>query len=374
MKTTLDTRNIRRARAAMAAAFLGAAVAGCTDLLPPPSASVTEEPKIVAASQDLAAKYNDPLEVSKLRERALDLLIQMTSDAHPQIRGNALEAMLVTPQRLEPLLPPALRDENAGVRAIAATLVGKAQLRGLAAAVRPLLDDPSPFVRASATFALARNGQQVSQTPLGQILLNDPSPRVRAHAAVLLGELGDRSALGLLNDAARRVPARANPVEVRLMQVQIAEAMVRLGAEDQISVVRSALYPSRPEDLEVTALAVQILGQLRDRGSIDELIYISARRDETGQHWPAEIRLGVAGALARMGLNKGTFLADEYISSQLTALRAQAAYVYGQIGLTENLGKLELLLSDPEPLVRLSAAAAILQVGPKPAGAGGRRS
>lgn len=64
---------------------------------------------------------------------------------------------------------------------------------------------------------------------------------------------------------------------MRLLQLQLAEAMVKLGEDDQIATIRAALYPSRPEDLEATALAVQIIGQVKDRGSIDELIYLSAK-------------------------------------------------------------------------------------------------
>jgi len=371
--TSAATRSRRPTHANLGAVLLAvtaAAAAGCANSKPGPRAGVRKpEPRILAIPQETAAKYADPLEVSQLREKALDLLIAMASDPQPQIRGNALEAMLVTPQRLESLVASALRDENVGVRTIAATLIGKASFKNLTAAVRPLLNDPSPYVQASAIFALAKCGVEVDQTPLGRILMTDPSPRVRSHVAVLLGDLGDRSALGLLNDASRQAIPRASAVEIRMMQIQIAEAMVKIGDEDQLGVIRSALYPSRPEDLEITALAVQVLGQLRDRGSTDELIYLSARRDEAKQYWPAEIRLGVAGALARIGLNKGTFLADEYAPSDMPVLRAQAAYVYGQIGLTENLGKLEALMADPVPLVRLSAAAAILQIGSKPASA-----
>lgn len=313
--------------------------------------------------QELAARYSDPLRVSELRERALDLLIKMTSDANPQFRGNALEAMAVTPQRLEPLIGPALGDENPGVRTIAATMIGKANLRSLAPAARPLLNDPSPFVRASAIFALAKCVLPVDQSPLAKLLLSDPSPRVRAHAAYLIGELGDTSAMGLLHDAARASMPRGAAPESRMLQLQISEAMVKLGDDSQVAAIRSALYPYSQDDLEVAALAVQILGQLRNRASMNELILLSARRDENGQFWPAELRLGVAGALARMGNDRGSFLADEYAANPIPVLRAQAAYVYGQIGRTENLGKLESMMSDADGLVRLSAAAAILQTG-----------
>ena len=133
---------------------------------------------------ETAQKYQDPIAASALRERALDMLTSMVQDKDPQLRANAIEAMSVTPVRLESLLGPALRDENPGVRSTAAQMIGKAQLRNSVAAVRPLLNDSSPFPRASAIYALKRCGENVDLTPLGQLLLGDPSPRVqigRAH-------------------------------------------------------------------------------------------------------------------------------------------------------------------------------------------------
>jgi HEAT repeat protein len=163
------------------------------------------------------------------------------------------------------------------------------------------LNDPSAYVRGSAIFALTKCGIEVDPSPLAGMLLRDPSPRVRAQAAYLLGEIGDPSALGPLHDAAKATVPRASQAEMKMLQLQIAEAIVKLGEEDQISTIRAALYPARPEDLEITALAVQILGQLRDKAAADELIFLTAREDQRGQHWPAEIRLGCAAALARMG-------------------------------------------------------------------------
>ena len=263
-------------------------------------------------------------------------------------------------------IPAALKDPNPAVRSTGALMVGKARLRDLSAAVRPLLGDSSAYSRASAMFALRRCGAEVDLSPLAVMLLNDPSPRVRAHVGYLLGELEDPSALALLHEAAKAAMPRASAAEVKLMQLQLAEAMVKLGEVDQTATIRAALYPARPEDLEITALAAQILGQLRDKGGESELISLTAREDRTGKNPPAEIRLACAAALARMGKPQGTFLADEYIANTLPALRAQSAYTYGEIGRSENLSKLETLLDDPEGVVQVSAAAAILRLTARP--------
>lgn len=305
-------------------------------------------------SAERVARYNDPVEVSRLRETALDTLIAATGSTLPQARANAIEALAEAPSRLEPLLAAALRDQNAGVRSTAAMMVGRLGLRKFEADVRPLLEDPSPFVRASAIYALSKSGAPVNPTPLAGLLMGDPSPRVRAHAAFLIGEMGDPSALGLLRDAARGADQRS-------LQLQLAEAMVKLGKADEIEVIRAALYPSRNEELENAALACQIAGQLRDEGSRPSLIVLTALKVR-GQPMPAEVRLAAAAALGRLGQPQGEFVADEYYRHPVPAIRAQAAFVYAGVGGPSAMPKLELLMGDPDETVRVAAAAAVVRL------------
>jgi len=308
-------------------------------------------------------KFKDPVEVSHLRERALDLLMEAARPGGDDLaRATSMEALLLAPGRLPEVVGPALTDANIGVRASAAMAVGKGKLKAMTPKVEPLVNDPDPRVRASALYALDANSVKVDLTPLADMLLSGPSAQVRAHAAFLLGEMRDPSAMPMLREAARQNLTRATPIENRLLQLQIAEALAKLGDDAQVEPVRAALYPSRPEDLEAAALAVQILGQLRDRGAMDTLIYLTAAKDEQGNRMPAELRLGAAGALARMGRTQGSFLADEFAGNAQAALRSQAAFVYGEIGRSENYAKLEKLLADGDPAVRVSAAAAILKV------------
>lgn len=316
-----------------------------------------------AVSSREVAKFKDPAAVAELKDRATNLILKLTSDPNPLIRANAIEALADSPARLEPEAVKALIDPNAGVRSTAAMMIGRLQLSSQVASVTPLLKDPSSFVRASAIYALARCGQNVDQSPLAELLLGDPSPRIRSHAAFLIGELGETSAAAMLREAAKSRMNKASPSEVRLMQLQIAEALVKLGDDSQMETIRAALYPSRPEDLEAAALAVQIIGQVKDRGAIDHLIYLTAYRDNKGGQMPAEVRLGAASSLARMGLDQGAFIADEYAGSPNPVLRAQAAFVYGQVGRSENLPKLERMMGDAEGQARVSAAAGVLKAG-----------
>lgn len=337
------------------AACLAFSVSGCAKPGSPTlAASNTAQP--AQAGKD----FTRPIQVSQLRERSLATIEAAARDKSAEVRTNAMEAAGAAPSRLWNVIGVGLKDENPAVRAVATIMVGKHQIRELAAATRPLRDDRSPYVRAAAIFAGARCGEQVDPSPLASMVLEDPSPRLRSHAAFLLGEMGDKSAAGLLRQAARSPLNKASPAERTLFDLQVAEALVKLGDDDSLQPLRAALYPSRPEDLEGTALAVQILGNLRDRTSADQLIYLSAFRDPSGQYMPAEVRIAVATSLARIGLKNGSFIADQYWTSQTPAVRAQAAFAYGYIGGVSSMAKLDILLEDPDPRVRIAAAAGVL--------------
>lgn len=331
----------------------------------------TRTPRRATAAADAATpeaarptdggQYRDPLVRATLREKALGLLVTAANSGLPEERANALEALQVSPGRLYPLLDNALADPNVAVRSIAAMAVGKARIEAATSKVRPLLDDSAGQARAAAMFALKRCGENVDLSPMAA-LLGDPDLRVRAQAAFLLGELGEPSAIGLLRDAARRSPGKASPSQIRISDLQIAEARIKLGDETPLPEVRAALFPAKPEDLEATALACQIIGQVRDQASINRLIVLTAVQDDTKQFMPGEIRLGAAAALARLGQRQGSYIADQYRTNSRDPLRAQAAFVYGETGQIENLPVLAEMTSDSSPQVRVAAAAAIVKI------------
>ncbi len=297
---------------------------------------------------------------SELRERALEVIEDGSRSSAPEVRANAVEAAGLAARRCESVIASGLKDDNVAVRSVAAMAAGRAKVEALAPALNPMLLDSSPFVRAAAVMGLARMGKPVDQTPLSTMLLTDSSPRVRAHAAFCLGEIGNRSALGLLRQAARSSVPRASDTEIKLMQLQVSEAMVKLGDDETVQSIRAALYPSRPEELEATALAVQILGQVRDKGSSGAMIHLAETKDAAGSLLPAEIRLGIAGSLAKLGSPQGGFIADEFAADQSPLLRAQAAAVYGEIGGQASLARLSTMLGDPDERVRISAARGVL--------------
>lgn len=301
---------------------------------------------------------------AELRERALSVLQTIAANGMPEERGNALEALSATPARLGGVIEPALGDKSEGLRAVAAMAAGKAKYDRASEQLRALLNDPSWYVRTAAMYAMKRAGQNVDISAVGAMLF-EPSPRVRAQAAFILGELGERSALGPLREAARDNLGRANPAETRLMDLQIAEARVKLGEESALADIRAALYPARSEDLEATALACQIIGQVRDQASVNQLINLTKQKDDAGSLMPAEIRLAAAGALAKLNRQpkNAAGVAKEYLGSSTDAIRAQAASVIGESGDAESLQVLEqLLISDASGRVRVAAAAAIAKI------------
>ncbi|TVQ63891.1 MAG: HEAT repeat domain-containing protein [Phycisphaerales bacterium] len=303
---------------------------------------------------------------SRTHERAIEVLLDAAQSPNAEIRANAVEALGASPSRLALIAGAALRDDSIGVRAVAAMAVGKAELREFADDVRPLTGDSSPFVQASAIGALSMLGESPDPTPLADMLLTAASTRVRAHAAFVLGEMGDRSAVRMLKEAARiRIP-RSTAMEVRLFRLQVAEALVKLGDDDALQALRAALYPSRPEELEATALAVQILGTIGDRGAINELMLLSERRDEAGGGMPAEIRLAAAASIAQLGDRSGWFIAERHWKDASAGVRAQAAIVFGWTRGERNLQRLEAMLEDPDARVRVAAAAAVVRLASSP--------
>lgn len=354
-------------KAGLAAGLVMGSIAGCAGsgtTKPQTSGSVgttAAGSKAPGARPDQPEPIQGAVAISDLREQAISVVEKESGGTDALVRANAVEASGQSSGRLRVVIENGLNDPNLGVRSVAAATVGRARLKGFAPKLRGLLQDSSPYVRASAIGALARCGEEVDQSPLAEMLLTDPSPRVRSQAAFVIGEIGNKSALGMLKQAAGAKLERATAAEMKIMQLQIAEAMVKLGDDEQLQPIRAALYPSRPEELEAAALAVQILGQVGDKAAKGQLMKLATYKDRAGQTMPAEIRLAVAAALAKMGEKEGGFIAEEYRSSNAPAVRAQVAATYGEIGDGISLGRLREMMADQDAMVRVAAAAGALK-------------
>lgn len=354
------TRTVGRvAMVAVASGAMGACQSAPARGGKPTPAEQTVAPKPAPAP---GKDYTERLVLSDLRERAIGVIEAGARDAAPEVRTNAVEAVEKMPSRATPILAASLKDESAAVRTVAAMAVGNIKARGLVASVRPLLDDPSGFARAAAIYALTACGERVDPSPLSSMLLSDPSTRLRSHVAVIIGLMGNPTALPLLKQAAHEGAPRARQEEEKLLQLQLAEAMVRLGDYQSVHAIYSSLYPGQPEELEAAALAAQILGELRDRPSVDRLIYLIEYKNPQGQRYSAEVRLAATTSLGRLGVVRGGFVADEFWASPTPALRAQSAFAYGEIGTPEALARLDAMMGDADPRVRIAAANGVLNI------------
>lgn len=303
------------------------------------------------------------VQISALRERALGVLTLAADDTDPSLRANAIEALALAPGRAEPIIARALRDANEGVRSVAAMVVGRAGFTAQSGSLRPLLSDRSPYVRASAVFGLAKT-VGADPSPLAGMLLSDPSPRVRSHAVFILGEIGDDSALPMIREAVRQTIPRASETETKLFQLQAAEAMVKLGDASRLEAILASLFAANQDDLQISALAAQILGGLGYKSVTNDLKNLAGDIDASGRVMPPEIRMAAAGALAKLNQTEVGFIADQYRSDESPLIRAQAAFVYGENRNPADLAKLEPMLGDRSGLVRVSAAGAILKFDP----------
>ncbi len=302
------------------------------------------------------------IELSQAREGAIEQLEGLARHADPVIRGNAIEALLEAPGRAATWLEQGLSDQSPGVRAVALGGIAETGRADLAEQAKPLLRDRSPFVRLNAAYALAANGDDSGSQEIVRALMQTEEPRLRAQAAFVLGELGNRSAVPLLRDAASRPMPLAPDGQVRLMSLQMSEAMVKLGDSEQVQPIRAALYPASAQELEATALAARILGEVGDHASETQLAFLTARLDDGGNMLPPEVRLSAVYALAQLGKTQGDTIALAYLDDPRASIRGLSAIALGEIGKTQHLDSIRPLLADPDPSVRVHAAAAVVRL------------
>ncbi len=291
---------------------------------------------------------------------SLETLRRGVRSSDPAVRANAIEGLLAAPGVLDEVVLPGLVDGNRGVRFVAAMCIGRAELDDYAHLVQPLLRDESPSVQAAAIYALRRCGKKTDPTPLAAMIHSD-DPEVRSNAFIVLGELGDRSAAPMIRQSLGSGMRRVHPIRVRIVELQGAEALARLGSDEDLDAIRAALF-APVEQGELTILACQILARIQDHSSSSMLERLVQAGGDSAR--PPEIRLAAAQALAE--LKAPTQLDLSAIASQAATasdplLRMQATAVLGQLGTPAAQSLLAAMLSDPAEAVRVSAAGNLLR-------------
>lgn len=316
------------------------------------------EPAVLA--RPMPREQGDPM---ALRRRAVDVAHEAMGSTSALLRAHAIEALVNAPLDLDSVVGRGLIDENRGVRFVAALAIARAKRAELSHLVEPLLRDDSLSVRAAAIAALALCGRHPDLTPLATMIRSEDT-EVRGNAYVALGtmgaEAGGASAIPMVRESVGQGLSMADTSKIKIVELQAAECLVRLGRSEEIEPIRAALFA--PAELnEVTALACQMIGRLKDgraRPMLERLI--EADRDSAR---PAEIRLVAMEALARLGVDPSRVvpLASPFLAAPQPAQRAQACLVIGASGDAGALTSVAPLLDDRDPVVRLAAAAAILE-------------
>lgn len=293
-----------------------------------------------------------------VRARALSLLEESVQSENARLRANAIESLRYAPQSvLERAVRIGLGDENRGVRFVASMMVGEAQVCELLPLLEPLLLDDSESVKAATLCSMYKCGSSVDLNPLASMLESD-DPELRGNAVMILGRMGNPSAVEMIRVAAHATSTTITPIRRRLINLQIAEALVLLGERQELEVIRAAIFSSIQE-AEVTALACQIAGRLHDVEIISTLHGITA----TSERYPDEIRLVAAAALAEIDPDRVPLqLVLRFTSSESASLRSQCATVLGIQGNSLSLGPLALLLKDIDPFVQIAAAGAVIRI------------
>ncbi len=323
---------------------------------PAPPAVGTRE---TAVGRDAATGPERPLAADPI-EAAAAILAAGVRSPDPVVRANALEGMLAWPALLREHVAGGLVDDNRGVRFVAAMCVGRARLTDLSHLVQPLVRDRSDSVRAAAIYALRRCGRPVDPSPLATMIRSD-DPEVRSNAYIVLGELADPSSVGMVRESLGRGMRRVHPIRVRIVELQAAETLVKLGSDDELEVVRAALF-APVEQGELSILACQILARLGDRSAAPMLERLVLASGTSAR--PPEIRMAATQALAELGSRTQVDAAAIAVNAAQAPdplLRAQACAVAGAAGGTAAVDALRSRLSDPVEFVRITAAGNLLK-------------
>lgn len=291
--------------------------------------------------------------VEDAEPQAVQVLLDAARSEDALLRMNAVEAAKAMPDRALPMVGTALDDPNPAVRFAALVTAGRLEFESLGRLAQAMSVDPEQpeYVRAAALFAAHRCGQEVDLAPLANMLFADDT-RQRANAALLFGMTDDPAVIPVLEDAGKEPMDRATPLERELVRIQIAEALLNLGVQSSLKSLRGAAYSN--ED-EVRVLSVLMLGKAGDRSMTGNLIGFLAKN-------PVELRLAAAESLARLGNAEGLPVMLEGAQWPQPTVRAQAAFALGQAASDERAAAaLTALLDDTEPMVRIAAAAAVLE-------------
>jgi HEAT repeat protein len=226
---------------------------------------------------------DEPFGLARADRAAVSAVAAALDDPDAGVRRLAAELLGdLDPAEAEPALERAVRDEDADVRATAMRSLVRSSAFGASEVIPPLLRDPSPDVRAAALDALAAfRADRARARPL----LADEDPLVRARAASVLLERGgtDPEARSTFEELATSPDAVVRAAAYRALPGSRAEGSFEAalrGLDDPVASVRTEAARSLVV-LDVDRAAGPLLAALAERpedvlGPLGEVI---ARRN-----------------------------------------------------------------------------------------------
>jgi HEAT repeat protein len=224
-----------------------------TQNLTPVQAAIEKEQQRLGSS-DAEERRDALMRLGAMRRPAASrVALPLLSDPSPIVRVTATKAILS--------LPP---DESA-------------------AALLPLLNDKDEFVRRETAYALGTTRSRTATTTLTDHLLNDKEAGVRGAAAVALGRIGDENAvIALASTLAPQLSAPANSKRkpetnafvLRAAAVALGEIKNRAGTPALIAALNNEKFPQ-----DVRREAARSLGLIGDPAAIPALKSASISED-----------------------------------------------------------------------------------------------
>jgi len=178
---------------------------------------------------------------------------------------------------------PLLSDPSPIVRVTATKAILSLDPEESAAALLPLLNDKDEFVRREAAYALGLTRSRTATTSLTDRLLNDKDAGVRGAAAVALGRIGDENAVIALASvlapqlsapAKSKRKAETNEFVLRAAAVALGQIKNRAGTPALIAALNNEKFPQ-----DVRREAARSLGLIRDPAAIPALKSVSTSED-----------------------------------------------------------------------------------------------
>ncbi len=215
-------------------------------------------------------------------------LYQAAEDPDPRVRSKALEALADTEgPAAGAIMLQSLQDDYEPVRFNAAIAVGDVRYGPAKPELLKMIKDSDDHLKLKCAliYALHRLGDESYTGQLGS-MIQHKDKFVRATAAMVMGKMGEPSAKKPLKNLQS---TDYDPV----VQLQVVEALARLGEERSIALLEAF---TKSQYMEDRIIAVQSLGRLANARSA--FILRELMKDKKQE---PTVRVAAAGSLARLG-------------------------------------------------------------------------